>query len=74
MKNICLLLPAGIIYIDALNIKMICSYVPSNNNAGILYHTQVFHPIFGQKLLSMVTDQDHLAGVFHKQSVITGHS
>lgn len=48
--------------------------VPSNNNAAVLDHTQVFHPIFGQKLLSMVTDQDHLVGVFHQKSVVTGHS
>lgn len=48
--------------------------VPSNNNAGVLDHAQVFHPIFGQKLLSMVTDQNHLVGVFHQQSVVTGHS
>lgn len=39
-------------------------FIPSNNNAGIINRAQVFHAIFGQKLLSMVTDQDHLVGVF----------
>lgn len=48
--------------------------LPSNNNAGVLDHAQVFHPLFSQKLLSMVTDHNHLVGVFHQQPVITGHS
>lgn len=47
--------------------------LPSDHYAAIFYHAQVLHPLFGHELLSTAADQNHLFGILHQQSVVTGH-
>lgn len=55
--------------------RLICGveHLPSNHYAPIFYHTKVLHRMFGHVLLSVAADQNHLFGVLHQESVITGH-
>lgn len=56
-----------------LNINRVAELLPSHNYAPVFNDAEALHPVFGQELLSLIADQNHLSCVLHQQLVVPGH-